>query len=694
MPSPTTGGSTSSVPFTGDRLIDGLVVGEKWGGGVGTGTSVTYSFPATVGSTWSTSPSRGYDSPDSIWEPWDAEYRGLNATEQNAVRVAMQAWGAVANVGPVETADNANVVGDIRIAFTTGGTMDPDTYAYAYTPLSNTPYAGDVWLNPFPPEPAGNDFAIGHAGYATIIHELGHALGLDHPFDHANPSLDFPAALDTFKYTVMSYSDAPGHIDTAYSSFYPTTPMLLDIQALQYLYGANMTYHTGNDVYVFSQDENYYQTIWDAAGIDTIRYDATTDGGRIDLRAGKFSELGNTILLSDGVTQQDDTVAIAYDVMIENATGGAVGDQLIGNAAANVLDGRGGADTMQGGPGNDVYVVDSAADLITELTGRGKDLVQAASGYVLGAKVEKLNLTGGAAIDGTGNPLANTITGNAAANLLDGRGGADLLVGGKGKDIYVVNTAGDTVTEQPAGGADQVRTQVSLALLDDNVENLRLLGSANLNATGNVLANIIYANAGSNHLDGGTGADTLSYQYGANAGVTVNLALSTAQATGGSGSDTLSAFERLIGSDFGDTLTGRNGNNVLKGLAGSDTLSGKAGNDTLVGGTGADDFNFDTALDAVSNRDRITDFNVTADTMQVDLDVFDAFTVANVALSGPAFYRAPGATAHDASDRIIYDTSTGNLYYDPDGTGAADATLFVTLAGAPLVTASDFFIVP
>ena len=351
MPTPTTGSSTSKVAFTGDPLIDGLIVGRKWGGGLGTGFSITYSFP-DFDSRWSTDPNRGYDSPDSIWEPWDEEYRGLDNTEQNAVRVAMQAWGAVANVNPVETADNATVVGDIRIAFTTGGTMDADTYAYAYTPLSNTPYAGDVWLNPFPPVDTGNDFSVGAAGYSTLIHELGHALGLDHPFDHNDPSLDLPAQYDTFKYTVMSYSDRPGHIDTGYSSFYPTTPMLLDIQALQYLYGANMTYHTGNDVYMFQQGEDYYQTIWDAGGGDTIRYNATTDGALIDLRAGKFSQLGNPITLSDGSLQHDN-VAIAYGVTIEKGCGGGGRDTIIGNHRSNVLKGNGGDDTLQGGVGND-----------------------------------------------------------------------------------------------------------------------------------------------------------------------------------------------------------------------------------------------------------------------------------------------------------------------------------------------------
>src|SRR5687768_6775756 len=295
MATPTAGGSASSVPYSGELLIDGLLIRMKWGnGGVGTEATVTYSFP-DLDSYWSTDPNVGYSFQNSEWEPWDDEYRGLEGTEQQAVRDALQAWGNVAMINPDETPDNEDVVGDIRIAFTRGGTMDADYYAYAYTPEEFTPYAGDIWLNPDPPVAAGNDFSTGAAGYSTLIHELGHALGLDHPFDHNNAIYDFPAKYDNYKYTVMSYSDAPRHLDDGTSAFYPTTPMLLDIQALQYMYGANMTYNLGNDFYTFEQGADYYQTIWDAGGTDTIHYEATTDGALIDLRAGRFSRLGNTI---------------------------------------------------------------------------------------------------------------------------------------------------------------------------------------------------------------------------------------------------------------------------------------------------------------------------------------------------------------------------------------------------------------
>lgn len=385
MPTPFGGSPASDVPFTENPQIDGLIIGSKWGGALGTGVTVTYSFPK-LSSTWSTDPDSGYGPTNAGGEPWDSQYHGLNSSQQNAVRIALQNWSHVANITFVETADNASVVGDIRIAFTTGGGMDSDTYAYAYTPAPFA-YAADVWLNSVQPVSTGNDFSLGAAGYNTIIHELGHAIGMDHPFSIP----DFPTAFDSFKYTVMSYSDAPGHQDTGFSSLYPTTPMPLDIQALQYLYGPNMTYHTGNDTYTYNEGGHYYEAIWDAGGIDTIQYNATTDGALIDLRAGNFSKLGDAIILSNGTIQNDD-VAIAFNVVIENAIGGDADDVIVGNTADNTLmggqgkdtltgnagndwlDGGTGNDIMRGGAGNDTYVVDAASDMVTERRIRVREL--------------------------------------------------------------------------------------------------------------------------------------------------------------------------------------------------------------------------------------------------------------------------------------------------------------------------------
>ena len=132
--------------------------------------------------------------------------------------------------------------------------------------------------------------------------------------------------------------------------------------------------------------------------------------------------------------------------------------------------------------------------MVTEQSGEGTDRVQSTVSYVLGDNIETLVLLR-AAVAGTGNALDNTITGNAAANVLDGGAGSDAMTGGLGNDIYKVDAAGDTVSEAAAAGVDTVQSAVSFAL-PENVEKLLLTGSADIDGTGNALANTLTGNAG------------------------------------------------------------------------------------------------------------------------------------------------------------------------------------------------------
>lgn len=450
-----------------DNSLASLLVGEKWGGAVGEPLTISYSF-ATASSRY------GYSG------EWTTGGAPLDAEEQAAAELALANYAAVADITFIETAETATEVGDIRFAESAMLAYDGAS-AWTYTPDSGA-WAADVWLNPTVFS-AWYEDDPGSWNYVTLLHEIGHALGLKHSFEaDLYSGAVLPEDTDTYHYTVMTYYAYPGDM-WAEASIYPTTLMLYDIAAVQYLYGANWDYASGDDSYVYSGTGAYLETIWDGGGIDAIVYDSTT-GGVIDLRDGQFSQLGQPVTYSNGASDPR-TVAIAYDAVIENAVGGAGDDLIIGNDGVNVLsggagadevdagagndavlggegadglDGSAGDDLMLGGAGDDVYAVDSPGDGIREAAGGGTDQVWAACSYQLGDNVENLALIGSAAIDGVGNEQANILYGNDAANRLTGGMGADTITGGGGADQFCYMSpaeGGDTITDF-AAGTDQV----------------------------------------------------------------------------------------------------------------------------------------------------------------------------------------------------------------------------------------------
>ena len=438
----------------------------------------------------------------------------------------------------------------------------------------------------------------------------------------------------------------------------------------------------GNDTYVI---DNGSDVVVEAAG-------GGTDTIRTAFNYTLAAELENLVLTGTGNV---------------NGTGNGVVNVLTGNSGANVLDGGVGADTMQGGLGNDVYVVDNGLDKVIEAAAGGTDTVNASITHQIAAEVENLTLTGAAAINGFGNALANTLTGNGAANRLDGGLGADTLKGGLGDDIYVVDQAGDSISELAGQGTDKVESAVSFTLAAA-LENLSLTGSGDTNGTGNLFANTMIGNSGANRLDGGGGADSMNGGLGNDTYVVDNVGdvVIESSATGGSDtvessvSYTLGATLELLtltggnaingtGNAQGNTLVGNNAANTLSSLLGDDSLFAKGGNDTIVTGGGADGIYFDTALNAATNVDAITDFSVVSDLMYLDDAVFSA--IAGGSLAAGAFRLGTGAL--DADDRILYDAATGRIFYDADGNAAgASAILFATVAPGTALTEVDFFV--
>lgn len=376
-----------------------------------------------------------------------------------------------------------------------------------------------------------------------------------------------------------------------------------------------------------------------------------------------------------------------------NGTGNATANRITGNGAANVLNGAFGADTLAGGAGNDTYVTDGS-DTITEALIGGIDTVNSAGNFTLGLHVENLLLTGIFAVNGTGNTVANKITGNAAANILNGMLGVDTLEGGAGNDTYVTDGT-DSLIEALLGGTDTVKSSANFTLAA-NFENLTLTGTANLYGIGNAAANKITGNAGNNTLAGTTGADTLiggagNDSYTIDGGDTIVEAVNAGRDTVHSSASyvlatglenlflTLSSNISGTGNKLANKIVGNIGNNSLNGLAGADTLSGGSGGDTFI---------FTAALTSV---DVITDFNVAADTIKIDNAVFTGLAAG--ALSASAFAVNLTGKAADASDRVIYESDTGKLFFDKDGLGGAAGVQFAKLTPSLVMTSADIFVI-
>ena len=414
---------------------------------------------------------------------------------------------------------------------------------------------------------------------------------------------------------------------------------------------------TGNDVY-FVDDAGDTVNENSGEGVDAVRstisYALGSNLENLNLDgASAIDGTGNTVAnLIWGNDAANVLTGLGGDDYLRGFGGG---DTLNGGDGNDRLDGGLGADSMTGGIGNDVFYVDDVGDSVTENPGEGTDVVHSTATFTLGSDVEYLNLDGNAAIDGTGNSLANLIWGNDTANVLSGMGGddylrgfgggdtlnggdgndrldggigADAMAGGIGDDLYYVDNAGDGVTENPGEGTDVVHSTVSFTLGTD-VEYLNLDGNAAIDGTGNSLVNLIWGN------------------------------------------------------DAANVLTGLGGDDVLRGYGGDDTLNGGTGNDRLNGGDGVDtavfvgsvdDYTFGRAGGALTvtqtasgDLDKLIDFeHLQFDDASIDLtsnntpiDHADSYTVdEDTLLTIPA----TGVLAND----VDYDGNTLSAVLDTD----------------------------
>ena len=384
---------------------------------------------------------------------------------------------------------------------------------------------------------------------------------------------------------------------------------------------------SGNDTYVV---DNKLDNVVEASssGFDTIRTSLTT----FSLSSAPYVEN-----LAYTGTSAATLVGSSYANRIDGGSGsdsisgGGGDDELRAGAGSDRIDGGTGADRMYGGMGNDSFTVDHTSDQVHELASEGTDTVSASVSFRLGADLENLTLTGAAAINGTGNELANKITGNSAANILEGGAGndvlnggagADRMSGGTGNDTFTVDHAQDQVSELASEGVDTINASVSFGL-GASVENLTLTGMAAISGTGNELDNRISGNGASN------------------------------------------------------TLIGAGGNDQLSGGAGADRLVGGPGSDILYGGADADIFVFASPAESLSaSRDRIADFS------SAQLDLIDVSQIdANSAAPGDqAFTYIADAQFSGAAGTLRLDVAgtTATLYGDVDGDRVADFSIVLS----------------
>lgn len=555
------------VEKTGTDLIDGVISGDAWGD-----ANITFSFPSST-SHYNYTAAEGNEASNN--------FGAISAAQQNAARFALDlAYGTSANDGfSVEGFTNLGVAQgtatDAHIRFAQSDEADPT--AYAYYP-GTWEKAGDIWFSTYY---AGteNDYrkpVAGNYAWQTLIHELGHALGLKHGHE-ADNGVTLPADKNSVEYSVMTYHSYVGSNGYYYEPYgAPQTFMMADIAALQQMYGADYTTQSGNTVYKWTPGSGdtlvngqvgidaggnrIFATLWDGGGEDTFDLTAYKTNLKIDLRPGQYSvfDKGQLAYLgggpNDGYARGNIFNALLYKgdtrSLIENVKGGSGSDTITGNQVDNKLYGNGGNDTLNGDAGDDLLVGGAGADKLNG--GSGVDTASYAEASK-GVTVSLLT-TKSSANDAKGDifvsveniigtSYTDVITGDANANLLRGEGGNDTLNGGDGNDTLI-----------GGGGADK--------------------------------------------LFGGGGTDTVSYA-GATKGVVANLFApggNTNDATG----DTYSSIDILIGTSFADVLTGNKDSNVIRGGDGNDTLNDDQGNDILLGGLGADRLNGGSGTDTAS----------------------------------------------------------------------------------------------
>ncbi|MGO4527388.1 M10 family metallopeptidase C-terminal domain-containing protein, partial [Microvirga sp. 2MCAF35] len=462
-------------------------------------------------------------------------------------------------------------------------------------------------------------------GLNDIMHEIGHALGLQHGHNVLSPDRD------SKEFSIMTYRDYVGEpFNEVGAGDYPSTYMMYDIAALQYLYGANFNFNSTDSFYSFdpASGDAYlngvrqvkafgrnvlFMTIWDGGGNDTYDLTAYSTDLTVDLAPGGWSvfsrqqlaDLSGTGIMARGNVFN----ALQYNgdprSLIENVRGGSGNDKITGNSAANTLSGNfgndtlfglAGNDTLYGGEGNDTLFGGQDHDMVYGGAGNDAILGEAGNDYIDGGDLND-------ALDG--NSGDDTILGGSGNDLILGNAGADSLDGGDGIDV--LSYAGDS-------------TGVSVDLRSNSVGGGTAQGDriSNFEAVdGGWGRDTIFGSHGDNTLYGGGGDDLIFGEYGTDTiwgqdghdELHAGNDYSADTVYGGVGDDTIygSLGANLIyGGIDNDVIYAGQGDDWITGEDGNDFLQGEAGNDIILGGAGADTLDGGTGTDALEYGDDLT----------------------------------------------------------------------------------------